>query len=239
MNFRVCESPWVKVYWYELEDLSELSDEELLQTVRTAQKFYKLAIRANGDEEKLKTLVDGADTEQNVFLRAFCRSFGVAQEKTRIYRENARKRWEKAKKEKEGVPNAEPAPLVDDTDKEEIKPYGSKKNVMLSDSDVASIRNAYPEATDKDFRIAVDRVSLKWSGKFERPASWTKSVSCAVEQILIARRDDKYYQQKESFRKDREERKEEKTKMIEGVRKSLNFEPQEKQTVPDEFEVPF
>ena len=57
--------------------------------------------------------------------------------------------------------------------------------------------------------------------------------------ILIARRDDKYYQQKECFRKDREERKEEKTKMIEGVRKSLNFEPQEKPTVPDEFEVPF
>ena len=113
MNFRVCESPWVKLYWYEIEDLSELSDEELLQTVRTAQKFYKLAIRANGEEEKLQTLVDGADTEQNVFLRAFCRSFGIAQEKTRIYRENARKRWEKAKKEKEGVPNAEPAPLVD------------------------------------------------------------------------------------------------------------------------------
>ena len=110
---------------------------------------------------------------------------------------------------------------------------------MLSDSDVASIRNAYPEATDKDFRIAVDRVSLKWSGKFERPASWTKSVSCAVEQILIARRDDKYYRQKEGFRKEREERKAEKTKMIEGVRNSLNFEPQEKPTVPDEFEVPF
>ena len=239
MNFRVCESPWVKVYWYELEDLSELSDEELLQTVRTAQKFYRLAIRANGDEEKLQTLVDGADTEQNVFLRAFCRSFGVAQEKTRIYRENARKRWEKAKKEKEGIPNAEPAPLVDESEGEERKPYGAKKNVMLSDSDVESIRNAYPEATDKDFRIAVDRVSLKWSGKFEKPASWTKSVSGAVEQILIARRDEKYYQQKEGFRKEREEMKAEKTKMIEGVRKSLNFEPQEKPTVPDEFEVPF
>ena len=113
MNFRVCESPWVKVYWYELEDLSELSDEELLQTVRTAQKFYRLAIRANGDEKKLQTLVDGADTEQNVFLMAFCRSFSIAQEKTRIYRENARKRWEKAKKEKNGVPNAEPVPMVD------------------------------------------------------------------------------------------------------------------------------
>lgn len=142
-------------------------------------------------------------------------------------------------KRKNGIPNAEPAPIVDDTDCEERKPYGAKKNVMLSDSDVASIRNAYPEATDKDFRIAVDRVSLKWSGRFERPASWTKSVSGAVEQILIARRDEKYYQQKEGFRKDREERKAEKTKMIEGVRNSLNFEPQEKPTVPDEFEVPF
>lgn len=235
MNFRVCESPWVKVYWYELEDLSELSDEELLRMARDAQRFYKLAIRANGDEGKLQTLVGGASTEDNVFLRAFCRSFGVAQEKTRIYRENARKRWEKAKKEKEGIPNAEPA----DTEGEERKPYGAKKNVMLSDSDVASIRNAYPEATDKDFRIAVDRISLKWSGKFEKPASWTKSVSGAVEQILIARRDEKYYQQKESFRKDREEREAEKTKMIEGVRNSLNFEPQEQPTVPDEFEVPF
>lgn len=116
MNFRVCESPWVKVYWYELEDLSELSDEELLRMARDAQRFYKLAIRANGDEEKLQTLVEGADTEQNVFLRAFCRSFDVAQEKARIYRENARKRWEKAKKEKEGAPNAEPAPLVNDAE---------------------------------------------------------------------------------------------------------------------------
>lgn len=162
--------------------------------------------------------------------------FGHAEERMLTKR---KKNQEYYQKRKNGVPNAEPAPIVDDTDKEERKPYGAKKNVMLSDSDVASIRNAYPEATDKDFRIAVDRVSLKWSGKFERPASWTKSVSCAVEQILIARRDDKYYQQKECFRKDREERKEEKTKMIEGVRKSINFEPQEKPTVPDEFEVPF
>lgn len=162
--------------------------------------------------------------------------FGHAEERMLTKRKQNQEYYQKRK---EGVPNAEPAPLVDESDKEERKPYGAKKNVMLSDSDVASIRNAYPEATDKDFRIAVDRVSLKWSGKFERPASWTKSVSCAVEQILIARRDDKYYQQKECFRKDREERKEEKTKMIEGVRKSLNFEPQEKPTVPDEFEVPF
>ena len=162
--------------------------------------------------------------------------FGHAEERMITKR---KKNQEYYQKRKNGVPNAEPAPLVDDTDKEERKPYGAKKNVMLSDSDVASIRNAYPEATDKDFRIAVDRVSLKWSGKFEKPASWTKSVSCAVEQILIARRDEKYYQQKEGFRKEREERKAEKTKMIEGVRKSLNFEPQEKPTVPDEFEVPF
>lgn len=162
--------------------------------------------------------------------------FGHAEERMLTKR---KKNQEYYQKRKNGVPNAEPAPLVDDDEKEERKSYGAKKNVMLSDSDVASIRNAYPEATDKDFRIAVDRVSLKWSGRFERPASWTKSVSCAVEQILIARRDDKYYQQKECFRKDREEMKEKKTKMIEGVRKSLNFEPQEKPTVPDEFEVPF
>ena len=162
--------------------------------------------------------------------------FGHAEERMLTKRKQNKEYYQKRKN---GVPNAEPAPLVDDDEKEERKPYGAKKNVMLSDSDVASIRNAYPEATDKDFRIAVDRVSLKWSGKFEKPASWTKSVSGAVEQILIARRDDKYYQQKEGFRKEREERKAEKTKMIEGVRKSLNFEPQEKPTVPDEFEVPF
>ena len=162
--------------------------------------------------------------------------FGHAEERMLTKRKQNQEYYQKRKN---GVPNAEPSPLVDDTDKDERKPYGAKKNVMLSDSDVASIRNAYPEATDKDFRIAVDRVSLKWSGKFEKPASWTKSVSCAVEQILIARRDEKYYQQKEGFRKEREERKAEKTKMIEGVRNSLNFEPQEKPTVPDEFEVPF
>lgn len=162
--------------------------------------------------------------------------FGHAEERMLTKRKQNQEYYQKRKN---GVPNAEPAPLVDDAEGEERKPYGAKKNVMLSDSDVASIRNAYPEATDKDFRIAVDRVSLKWSGKFEKPASWTKSVSGAVEQILIARRDEKFYQQKEGFRKDREERKAEKTKMIEGVRNSLNFEPQEKPTVPDEFEVPF
>lgn len=162
--------------------------------------------------------------------------FGHAEERMLTKRKQNQEYYQKRKN---GIPNAEPAPLVDDAEVEERKPYGAKKNVMLSDSDVASIRNAYPEATDKDFRIAVDRVSLKWSGKFEKPASWTKSVSGAVEQILIARRDEKYYQQKEGFRKEREERKAEKTKMIEGVRNSLNFEPQEKPTVPDEFEVPF
>lgn len=162
--------------------------------------------------------------------------FGHAEERMLTKRKQNQEYYQKRKN---GVPNAEPAPLVDDAEVEERKPYGAKKNVMLSDSDVASIRNAYPEATDKDFRIAVDRVSLKWSGRFEKPASWTKSVSGAVEQILIARRDEKYYQQKEGFRKEREERKAEKTKMIEGVRNSLNFEPQEKPTVPDEFEVPF
>ena len=173
---------------------------------------------------------DGCDE----FVR--CEIFGHAEERMLTKRKQNQEYYQKRKN---GVPNAEPAPLVDDDEKEERKPYGAKKNVMLSDSDVASIRNAYPEATDKDFRIAVDRVSLKWSGKFERPASWTKSVSGAVEQILIARRDEKYYQQKEGFRKEREERKAEQTKMIEGVRNSLNFEPQDKPTVPDEFEVPF
>jgi hypothetical protein len=162
--------------------------------------------------------------------------FGHAEERMLTKRKQNHEYYQKRKN---GIPNAEPAPLVDEAEGEERKPYGAKKNVMLSDSDVASIRNAYPEATDKDFRIAVDRVSLKWSGKFEKPASWTKSVSGAVEQILIARRDEKYYQQKEGLRKEREERKAEKTKMIEGVRNSLNFEPQEKPTVPDEFEVPF
>ena len=162
--------------------------------------------------------------------------FGHAEERMLTKRKQNHEYYQKRKN---GIPNAEPASLVDDDEKEERKHYGAKKNVMLSDSDVASIRNAYPEATDKDFRIAVDRVSLKWSGKFEKPASWTKSVSGAVEQILIARRDEKYYQQKEGFRKEREERKAEKTKMIEGVRNALNCEPQEKPTVPDEFEVPF
>jgi hypothetical protein len=162
--------------------------------------------------------------------------FGHAEERMLTKRKQNHEYYQKRKNV---IPKTEPAPLVDDTEGEERKPYGAKKNVMLSDSDVASIRNAYPEATDKDFRIAVDRVSLKWSGKFEKPASWTKSVSGAVEQILIARRDEKYYQQKEGLRKEREERKAEKTKMIEGVRNSLNFEPQEKPTVPDEFEVPF
>ena len=162
--------------------------------------------------------------------------FGHAEERMLTKRKQNQEYYQKRKK---GITNAEHDPLVDDDEKDERKPYGAKKNVMLSDSDVASIRNAYPEATDKDFRIAVDRVSLKWSGKFERPASWTKSVSGAVEQILISRRDEKYYQQKEGFRKEREERKAEKTKMIKCVRNSLNFEPQEKPTVPDEFEVPF
>ena len=189
MNFRVCESPWVKVYWYELEDLSELSDEELLQTVRTAQKFYKLAIRANGDEEKLQTLVDGADTEQNVFLRAFCRSFGVAKEKTRIYRENARKRWEKAKKEKEGIPKAEPAPLVDDADVEERKPYGTKKNVWLSDFELQSLRDTFPMLDKRDIRIAIDTVSQRYSGRFDAPSKseWLSVMSNELTSAKITK----------------------------------------------------
>ena len=234
MNRKVCEPPWIKLYWHEIEDFADITDEQILKVCRAAQKFFRKATRANGDESKIKELVGSFKIESNPLLSAFARTINQANEQSERNRENIKKRWKK-----NGVPNAEPAPLVDDTDKEERKPYGAKKNVMLSDSDVASIRNAYPEATDKDFRIAVDRVSLKWSGKFERPASWTKSVSGAVEQILIARRDEKYYQQKEGFRKEREERKAEKTKMIEGVRNSLNFEPQEKPTVPDEFEVPF
>ena len=187
MNFRICESPWVKVYWYELEDLSELSDEELLQTVRTAQKFYKLAIRANGDEEKLKTLVDGADTEQNVFLRAFCRSFGVAQEKTHIYRENARKRWEKAKKEKEGVPNAEPATLVDESEGEEKKPYGTKKNVWLSDFELQSLHDTFPMLDKREIRIAIDCVSQRYSGRFDIPSrdGWLSVMNRELDRMRI------------------------------------------------------
>ena len=189
MNFRVCESPWVKVYWYELEDLSELSDEELLQTLRTAQKFYKLAIRANGDEEKLQTLVDGADTEQNVFLSAFCRSFGVAQEKTRIYRENARKRWEKAKKEKEGVPNAEPAPLVDESEGEEKKPYGTKKNVWLSDFELQSLHDTFPMLDKREIRIAIDNVSQRYSGRFGVPSrsEWLSIMNKELESVKITK----------------------------------------------------
>lgn len=148
-----------------------------------------------------------------------------------------RRNAEYYERKKAGKPAASPAPVVEDVGAR--KGYGVKGNVMLSDEEVEAIRSAYPDATDKDFRVAVDRVSLKWSGRFEKPGSWTKCVSGAVEQILIARRDDKLYMQKEGFRKEREERKAEASRMTAAMRAAVDLGDERKAAVPDEFEVPF
>lgn len=113
MSRKVCEPPWIKLYWHEMEDFADLTDEQLLKVCRDAQKFFKQATRANGDESKLEELVGSFDIESNPLLSAFVRTISQAKEQSERNRENVKKRWEK-----NSVTDAEPlepVPYVNDT----------------------------------------------------------------------------------------------------------------------------
>ena len=109
MSRKVCEPPWIKLYWHEMEDFADLTDEQMLKVCREAQNFFKRATRANGDESKLKELAGSFDIESNPLLSAFIRTISQANEQSERNRDNVKKRWEK-----NGVPDAEPVPMVDD-----------------------------------------------------------------------------------------------------------------------------
>lgn len=95
MSRKVCEPPWIKLYWHEMEDFADLTDEQLLKVCREAQNFFKRATRANGDESKLEELVGSFDVESNPLLSAFVRTMTQAREQGERNRENVKKRWEK------------------------------------------------------------------------------------------------------------------------------------------------
>lgn len=111
MSRKLCEPPWIKLYWHEIEDFADLTDEQMLKLCREAQIFYKKATRANGDKSKLEELVGRFDVASNPLLAAFVRTINQANEQSERNRENVKRRWEK-----NGVPDAEPVPMVDDSE---------------------------------------------------------------------------------------------------------------------------
>lgn len=110
--------------------------------------------------------------------------FGHAEERMLTKR---KKNQEYYQKRKNGIPNAEPAPLVDDAEVEERKPYGTKKNVWLSDFELQSLRDTFPMLDKKDFRIAVDTVSQRYSGRFDVPArdGWLSVMNRELDRMRI------------------------------------------------------
>lgn len=110
--------------------------------------------------------------------------FGHAEERMLTKRKQNQEYYQKRKN---GIPNAEPAPLVDDAEVEEKKPYGTKKNVWLSDFELQSLRDTFPTLDKKEFRIAVDTVSQRYSGRFDIPArdGWLSVMNRELDRIRI------------------------------------------------------
>lgn len=110
--------------------------------------------------------------------------FGHAEERMLTKRKQNQEYYQKRKN---GIPNAEPAPLVDDTEGEERKPYGTKKNVWLSDFELQSLRDTFPTIDKKEFRIAVDTVSQRYSGRFDVPArdGWLSVMNRELDRMRI------------------------------------------------------
>lgn len=110
--------------------------------------------------------------------------FGHAEERMLTKRKQNQEYYQKRKN---GIPNAEPAPLVDDADVEERKPYGTKKNVWLSDFELQSLRDTFPTIDKKEFRIAVDTVSQRYSGRFDVPArdGWLSVMNRELDRMRI------------------------------------------------------
>ena len=113
-----------------------------------------------------------------------CEIFGHAEERMLTKRKQNQEYYQKRKN---GIPNAEPAPLVDDADVEERKPYGTKKNVWLSDFELQSLRDTFPTIDKKEFRIAVDTVSQRYSGRFDVPArdGWLSVMNRELDRMRI------------------------------------------------------
>lgn len=98
-----------------------------------------------------------------------------------------KKNQEYYQKRKNCIPNAEPAPLVDEAEGEERKRYGTKKNVWLSDFELQSLRDTFPTLDKKEFRIAVDTVSQRYSGRFDIPArdGWLSVMNRELDRMRI------------------------------------------------------
>ena len=113
-----------------------------------------------------------------------CEIFRHAEERMLTKRKHNQEYYQKRKN---GIPNAEPAPLVDDADVEERKPYGTKKNVWLSDFELQSLRDTFPTIDKKEFRIAVDTVSQRYSGRFDVPArdGWLSVMNRELDRMRI------------------------------------------------------
>lgn len=110
--------------------------------------------------------------------------FGHAEERMLTKRKQNQEYYQKRKN---GIPNTEPAPLVDDAEGEERKPYGTKKNVWLSDFELQSLRDTFPTIDKKEFRIAVDIVSQRYSGRFDVPArdGWLSVMNRELDRMRI------------------------------------------------------
>lgn len=110
--------------------------------------------------------------------------FGHAEERMLTKRKQNQEYYQKRKN---GIPNAEPAPLVDDADVEERKPYGTKKNVWLSDYELQSLRDTFPMLDKRDIRIAIDTVSQRYSGRFDAPSrsEWLSVMNRELDRMRI------------------------------------------------------
>lgn len=110
--------------------------------------------------------------------------FGHAEERMLTKRKQNQEYYQKRKN---GIPNTEPAPLVDEAEGEERKPYGTKKNVWLSDFELQSLRDTFPTLDNKEFRIAVDTVSQRYSGRFDVPArdGWLSVMNRELDRMRI------------------------------------------------------
>ena len=112
--------------------------------------------------------------------------FGHAEERMLTKRKQNQEYYQKRKN---GIPNAEPAPLVDDADVEERKPYGTKKNVWLSDFELRSLRDTFPMLDKREIRIAIDNVSQRYSGRFGVPSrsEWLSIMNKELESVKITK----------------------------------------------------
>lgn len=110
--------------------------------------------------------------------------FGHAEERMLTKRKQNQEYYQKRKN---GIPNAEPAPLVDDAEGEERKPYGTKKNVWLSDFELQSLRDTFPMLDKRDIRIAIDTVSQRYSGRFDAPSrsEWLSVMNRELDRMRI------------------------------------------------------